>query len=80
MTFSEKMKGLAIKANKKLVLPEGMEKRTVQAARKIKDEGLASAVKSSCLETAHVFSTHHIFWLEILTEQHDAYQSISPHP
>ena len=43
-------------------------------------EGLASAVKSSCLETAHVFSTHHIFWLEILTEQHDAYQSISPHP
>ena len=44
MTFSEKMKGLAIKANKKLVLPEGMEKRTVQAARKIKDEGLASAV------------------------------------
>lgn len=44
MTFSEKMKDLAKKANKKLVLPEGMEPRTVQAARKIVDEGLASSV------------------------------------
>ncbi len=44
MTFSEKMKSLAKKAGKRLVLAEGLEKRTVQAARKIKDEGLASKV------------------------------------
>lgn len=42
--FSDKMKGLAKAAGKKLVLPEGLEKRTVQAARIIKDEGLASEV------------------------------------
>lgn len=44
MTFAEKMKGLAKKANKRLVLAEGLEKRTVTAARKILDEGLASSV------------------------------------
>lgn len=44
MTFSEKMKGLAKKANKRLVLAEGLEPRTVKAARKIVDEGLASSV------------------------------------
>lgn len=44
MTFSEKMKGLAKKANKRLVLAEGLEPRTVKAARKIMDEGLASSV------------------------------------
>lgn len=43
-TFSEKMKSLAKAAGKKLVLPEGLEKRTVEAARIIKDEGLASEV------------------------------------
>lgn len=44
MTFAEKMKGLAKKANKRLVLAEGLEKRTVTAARKILEEGLASSV------------------------------------
>ena len=44
MTFAEKMKGLAKAANKKLVLAEGLEPRTVRAARKIVDEGLASSV------------------------------------
>ena len=44
MTFAEKMKGLAKKAGKSLVLAEGMEKRTLKAARIIMDEGLASSV------------------------------------
>ena len=44
MTFAEKMKGLAKEAAKKLVLAEGLEPRTVHAARKIVDEGLASSV------------------------------------
>ena len=44
MTFSDKMKGLAKKANKRLVLAEGLEPRIVKAARKIVDEGLASSV------------------------------------
>ena len=44
MTFAEKMKDLAKAANKKLVLAEGLEPRTVRAARKIVDEGLASSV------------------------------------
>ncbi len=44
MTFAEKMKGLARDAQKKLVLPEGLEPRTVRAARIIKDEGLAASV------------------------------------
>jgi phosphate acetyltransferase len=44
MTFAEKMKTKAQKMQKKLVLPEGTEPRTVQASRLIMDEGLASAV------------------------------------
>jgi phosphate acetyltransferase len=44
MTFSEKMKGLSKAANKTLVLAEGLEKRTVKAARIIMDEGLAKSV------------------------------------
>ena len=45
MTFAEKMKGLAKAAGKKLVLAEGLEPRTVRAARKIADEGLAAGVE-----------------------------------
>lgn len=44
MTFSEKMKGLSKEAQKTLVLAEGLEKRTVKAARIIMDEGLAKGV------------------------------------
>ena len=44
MTFAEKMKGLAKAANKNLVLPEGLEPRTVRAARMIVDQGIASSV------------------------------------
>ena len=44
MTFAEKMKGLAKKAGKSLVLAEGLEKRTFKAARIIMDEGIASSV------------------------------------
>ena len=44
MTFAEKMKGLAKAAGKSLVLAEGLEKRTLKAARIIMDEGLASSV------------------------------------
>ena len=44
MTFSEKMKELAKKANKRLVLAEGLEPRTVRAARIIVDQNLASSV------------------------------------
>ena len=44
MTFAEKMKGLAKEAAKNLVLAEGLEPRTVRAARKIVDEGLAASV------------------------------------
>ena len=44
MTFAEKMKGLAKKAGKSLVLAEGLEKRTLKAARIIMDEGIASSV------------------------------------
>ena len=40
MTFAEKMKAQAIAANKQLVLAEGTELRTIQAARKIVDEKL----------------------------------------
>lgn len=43
-SFSDKMKGLARKANKTLVLAEGLEERTVKAARKIMDEKLAKKV------------------------------------
>ena len=44
MTFAEKMKGLAKKAGKSLVLAEGLEKRTLKAARIIMNEGIASSV------------------------------------
>ncbi len=44
MTFSEKMKQKAKTMQKKLVLPESLEPRTLQAARQIVDEGLASEV------------------------------------
>ncbi|HDQ15316.1 MAG TPA: phosphate acetyltransferase [Sediminispirochaeta sp.] len=42
MTFSEKMKEKARKMQKKIVLPEATEPRTLQAVRNILDEGLAS--------------------------------------
>ncbi|MDD3902128.1 MAG: phosphate acetyltransferase [Sphaerochaeta sp.] len=44
MTFAEKMKAQAIAANKNLVLAEGTELRTIQAARKIIDEKIAKTV------------------------------------
>ncbi len=44
MTFAEKMKAQAIEAQKNLVLAEGTESRTIQAARKIIDEKLAKSV------------------------------------
>ncbi|MBK5200029.1 MAG: phosphate acetyltransferase [Spirochaetaceae bacterium] len=44
MTFAEKMKGLAKAAQKNIVLPEGTEERTLQAARKIKDQDIAKNV------------------------------------
>ncbi len=44
MTFAEKMKGIAKSKGKSLVLAEGLEKRTLKAARIIVDEGLAKSV------------------------------------
>lgn len=44
MTFSEKMKAKAKSMQKRLVLPEGTEERTIQAASLIMEEGLASEV------------------------------------
>ena len=44
MTFAEKMKEKAIAARKTLVLPEGLEPRTVKAARMILDQKIASSV------------------------------------
>ncbi|MBR6084935.1 MAG: phosphate acetyltransferase [Spirochaetales bacterium] len=44
MTFAEKMKQKAIAAQKSLVLPEGLEPRTVKAARMILDQKIASSV------------------------------------
>ena len=44
MTFAEKMKAKAIAAGKSLVLPEGLEPRTVKAARMILDQKIASSV------------------------------------
>ena len=44
MTFAEKMKGLAREAGKHLVLAEGLEPRTVKAARMIMDEKIAKSV------------------------------------
>ncbi len=56
MKFSEHMKQKAKGLQKKLVLPEGTEERTLKAARKIADEGLAEAVylvgKKSEIENA----------------------------
>ena len=43
MTFAEKMKAQAIAAGKSLVLPEGLEPRTVKAARMILDQKIASS-------------------------------------
>ena len=44
MTFSQNMKDLAKAAGKSLVLAEGLEKRTLKAARIIVDEGIAASV------------------------------------
>lgn len=44
MTFAEKMKAKAKQLQKALVLPEGTEPRTLQAARLIKDQKIASNV------------------------------------
>jgi phosphate acetyltransferase len=44
MTFSDKMKAKARTKKKKLVLPEGLEVRTLHAVRKILDEDLVSEV------------------------------------
>ena len=56
MAFAELMKDKAKKLQKKLVLPEGTESRTLKAARIIMDEGYASEValvgKASDIESA----------------------------
>jgi phosphate acetyltransferase len=44
MTFAEKMKMQAKNAQKNLVLPEGCEERTLQAAAKVMEEKLAKSV------------------------------------
>ena len=44
MSFVKNMKEQAIKMQKKLVLPEGTEPRTLQAARTVKDEKIVSEV------------------------------------
>ena len=44
MAFAELMKEKAKKLQKKLVLPEGTEPRTLKAARILADEGLASSI------------------------------------
>ena len=44
MTFTERMRAQAKALQKRLVLPEGTEPRTIPAARKIVDEGLAREV------------------------------------
>ena len=44
MNFSEQMKDKARKAQKTIVFPEGHEERTIQAARSVCDEKLASEV------------------------------------
>jgi phosphate acetyltransferase len=44
MTFAQKMKKQAKDAQKKLVLPEGCEERTLQAAQKVMEENLAASV------------------------------------
>ena len=44
MDFVSEMKAKAISMSKRLVLPEGTDKRVVRAARIIRDEGIASSV------------------------------------
>ena len=44
MSFAQTMKDKAIALQKILVLPEGLEKRTLQAARKVMDERIAKSV------------------------------------
>ena len=44
MDFVAEMKKKAVSFGKSLVLPEGTEERTVQAAAKIKAEGIAKTV------------------------------------
>ncbi len=44
MSFSQTMKDKAIALQKVLVLPEGLDKRTLQAARKIMDERIAKQI------------------------------------
>jgi phosphate acetyltransferase len=44
MTFVERMRGKAKSKQKRLVLPEGTEPRTLKAARVLLDEGLAASV------------------------------------
>ena len=44
MSFVEKMKAKAVSMGKKLVFPEGTEPRTIQAARIISNEKIASEV------------------------------------
>jgi len=44
MTFTERMRAQAKALQKRLVLPEGTEPRTIPAARKLVDEGIARAV------------------------------------
>ena len=52
MTFTERMRAKARALQKRLVLPEGIEPRTIPAARKIVDEGLAREVTLLGNETA----------------------------
>ncbi len=44
MTFTERMRAQAKALQKRLVLPEGTEPRTIPAARKLVDEGMARSV------------------------------------
>lgn len=62
MTFAEKMKAKAKAKQKKLVLPEGTEPRTLQAARMIMDQNLASQVilLGSSEEVAAAASVAHV--------------------
>ncbi|MCL2093866.1 MAG: phosphate acetyltransferase [Treponema sp.] len=52
MDFAKEMKDKARSLKKRLVLPEGTEPRTIQAARKILDEGLAQSVSLLGSESA----------------------------
>ena len=44
MGFIERMKAEALKNQKKLVLPEGTDKRVINAAKILADEGLVAEV------------------------------------